>query len=145
MYYAQTRNHHNNDSFHDLVKAFFRNYPEWNTMWTDEGPGKGLKMKVREKDVRVILPFPGVSAKDFDVEVVGDTLTIHASRSQENSDESKQYLCRERSTESFQESVRLPVQVNGAETKAKYEDGVLTLLIPREGIEAKATKQIKVD
>lgn len=144
MYYAQTR-HHNNDSFHDLVKAFFRNYPEWNTMWTDEGPGKGLKMKVREKDVRVTLPFPGVNAKDFDVEVVGDTLTIHASRSQENSDESKQYLCRERSTESFQESVRLPVRVNGAETKAKYEDGVLTLLIPREGIEAKATKQIKVD
>ena len=144
MFYAQTR-HHNNDSFHDLMKAFFRNYPDWNTMWTDEGPGKGLKVKVREKDVRVVLPFPGVSAKDFDVEVVGDTLTIHASRSQETSDENKQYLCRERSTESFQESVRLPVRVNGADTKAKYEDGVLTLLIPREGVEAKASKQIKVD
>ena len=145
MFYAQTRQHHNADSFHDLMKAFFRSYPEWNTMWSDEGPGKGMKVKVREKDVRVTLPFPGVSAKDFEIEVVGDMLSVRANRTKENTDDSKQYLCRERSTESFQESVRLPVRVNGAETSAKYIDGVLTLLIPREGIEAQASKQIKVD
>ena len=145
MYYAQTRHQHHADSFHDLMKAFFKNYPDWNTMWTDDGRGNGMKVKIREKDVRVTLPFPGVSAKDFEVEVVGDTLTVRANRKQESSDESKQYLCRERSTESFQESVRLPVRVDGPNTKAKYEDGVLTLLIPREGAEAKASKQIRVD
>ena len=145
MYYAQTRHHHNVDSFHDLMKAFFRSYPEWNAMWADEGPGKGLKIKVREKDVRVTLPFPGVSAKDFEVEVMGDTLSIRANRTQDSSDENKQYLCRERSTESFQESVRLPVRVNGSATSAKYVDGVLTLLIPREDPEANGSKQIKVD
>ena len=145
MFYAQTRHHHNNDSFHDLMKAFFRSYPEWNTMWTDEGTGKGMKIKVREKDVRVTLPFPGVSAKDFDVEVVGDTLSVRANRTQDSSNENKQYLCRERSTESFQESIRLPVRVNGSATSAKYTDGVLTLLIPREVPEANGSKQIKVD
>lgn len=145
MYYAQTRHQHNTDSFHDLMKALFRNYPEWNTMWTDEGPGRGMKIKVREKDVRVTLPFPGVSAKDFEVEVVGDMLSIRANRTQDNSDDTKHYLCRERSTESFQESVRLPVRVNGSETSAKYIDGVLTLLIPRENAEARNSKQIKVD
>lgn len=144
MYYAQTR-HHNADSFHDLMKAFFRNYPDWNSVWTDDVPGKGMKIKVREKDVRVTLPFPGVSAKDFDVEVVGDTLSVRANRTQDSSDDNKQYLCRERSTESFQESVRLPVRVNGSETTAKYVDGVLTLLIPRDDPEARGSKQIKVD
>ena len=114
-------------------------------MWTDEGTGQGMKIKVREKDVRVTLPFPGVSAKDFEVEVMGDTLSIRANRTQDSSDENKQYLCRERSTESFQESVRLPVRVNGSATSANYVDGVLTLLIPREDPEAKGSKQIKVD
>ena len=114
-------------------------------MWTDEGTGKGMKIKVREKDVRVTLPFPGVSAKDFEVEVVGDTLSVRANRTQDSSNENKQYLCRERSTESFQESVRLPVRVNGSATSAKYTDGVLTLLIPREVPEASGSKQIKVD
>ena len=104
-----------------------------------------MKIKVREKDVRVTLPFPGVSAKDFEVEVVGDMLSIRANRTQDNSDDTKHYLCRERSTESFQESVRLPVRVNGSETSAKYIDGVLTLLIPRENAEARNSKQIKVD
>ena len=145
MYYAQTRHQHPADSFHDLMKAFFKNYPDWNTMWTDDGRGNGMKVKIREKDVRVTLPFPGVSAKDFEVEVVGDTLTVRANRKQESSDGSKQYLCRERSTESFQESVRLPVRVNGSATSAKYTDGVLTLLIPREDPEANGSKQIKVD
>ena len=145
MYYAQTRHQHNSDSFHDLVLAFFRNYPEWNTMWVDESRMNGLKVKIHEKDVRVTLPFPGVTAKDFEVEVVGDTLTVRANRKQEASDEQKQYLCRERSTESFQESIRLPVRVNGSETRAKYQDGVLSLSIPREGCDAKTSKQIKVD
>ena len=145
MYYAQTRHQHNSDSFHDLVRAFFRNYPEWNGMWTDESRMNGLKVKIHEKDVRVTLPFPGVTAKDFEIEVVGDTLTVRANRKQEVSDEQKQYLCRERSTESFQESIRLPVRVNGSETRAKYQDGVLTLMIPREGCDAKTSKQIKVD
>ena len=145
MYYAPTRHHHANDSFHDLVKAFFRQYPDWNTIWTGDSHTNGMKVKIREKDVRVTLPFPGVSAKDFEVEVVGDTLTVRAHRQQENSSESKQYLCRERSTESFQESIRLPIRVNGADTKAKYEDGVLTLLIPREDAEAKGSKLIQVD
>ena len=145
MYYAQTRHQHNSDSFRDLVRAFFRNYPEWNTMWVDESRMNGLKVKIHEKDVRVTLPFPGVTAKDFEIEVVGDTLTVRANRKQEASDEQKQYLCRERSTESFQESLRLPVRVNGSETRAKYQDGVLSLSIPREGCDAKAPKQIKVD
>ena len=145
MYYAQTRHHSANDSFHDLMKAFFKNYPEWNTMWTDDGRGNGMKVKIREKEVRVTLPFPGVTAQDFEVEVVGDTLTVRANRKQNSQDETRQYLCKERSTESFQESLRLPVRVNGSETKAKYEDGVLILQIPREGAEARAAKTIRVD
>ena len=145
MYYAQTRHHHAHDSFHELMKTFFNHYPEWNSMWTDDGHGNGMKIKIREKDVRITLPFPGVNAKDFAVEVVGDTLTVRAERTRAEEDEHKQYLCRERSTESYQESIRLPVRVNGAETKARYEDGVLTLLIPREGMEARGAKQIKVD
>ena len=145
MYYAPARHHYANDSFHDLVKAFFRHYPDWNTMWTDDGHGSGMQIKIREKDVRVTLPFPGVTAKDFEVEVVGDTLTVRAHRHQTASSEQQQYLCRERSMESFQESVRLPVRVNSVDTKAKYEDGVLKLLIPREDAEAKGSKLIQVD
>ena len=82
MYYAPMRHHHANDSFHDLVKAFFRQYPDWNTMWTGDSHSEGMKVKIREKDVRVTLPFPGVSSKDFEVEVVGDTLTVRAHRQQ---------------------------------------------------------------
>ena len=145
MYYVPARHHHPNDSFHELMKAFFNHDPEWNAMWFDENRRGGMKVKIREKDVRVTLPFPGVTAKDFEVEVVGDTLTVRAERKQSGEEESRQYLCKERSTESFQESLRLPVRVNGADTKAKYEDGVLILEIPREGAEARSAKTIRVD
>ena len=145
MFYVPARHHHANDSFHELMKAFFNHDPEWNAMWPYENRRGGMKVKIREKDVRVTLPFPGVTAKDFEVEVVGDTLTVRAHRTQEDSNEQKRYLCRERSTESYQESLRLPVRVNGPVTKARYEDGVLTVLIPREDAEARNPKMIKVD
>ena len=122
-------------SFNDLMKSFFGHYPEW----------KG--QQPHDKDVSVKLPFPGCTPKDFEVEVIGDFLTVKAQHSAQNeeSENGRHYICRERSMESYQESVRLPVTVKGSETKAKYQDGVLTLTIPRETENAKTSRTIKVD
>lgn len=134
-------------SFNDLMKSFFGHYPEWNSAWLAERNQTGLQIEVHDKDVSVKLPFPGCTPKDFEVEVIGDFLTVKAQHSTQNneSENGRHYICRERSMESYQESVHLPVTVKGSETKAKYLDGVLTLTIPRETENAKTSRTIKVD
>ena len=117
--------------------------PEW---MSDRAGGKSLDLKVEEKEITATLPMPGCNDEDIEVEVNGDILSIRAERSEEKKEENKEthFIRRERSTMSFEESVRLPVKVKAGEAKAKYEDGVLTVTLPREKAAAEKTHVVKV-
>ena len=117
--------------------------PEW---MSDRAGGKTLDLKVGEKEITATLPMPGCNDEDIEVEVNGDILSIRAERSEEKKDEDKEkhFIRRERSTMSFEESVKLPVRVKADEAKAKYEDGVLTVTLPREEAAAEKAHVFKV-
>ena len=67
------------------------------------------------------------------MEVLGDYLTVKIARNSESvPEEGRHYIRRERSFESYEETVRIPVKVRGTEAKAKCADGVLTITLPRE-------------
>lgn len=118
----------------DLVHALFgRLNTEFSPEWMhDCGCEPQLELETTEDAVVARLPIPGCKPENIDVEVLGDCLTVRASREEAASeDENARYLRRERSTEEYEESVRLPVPVCGGETVAKYVDGVLTITLPR--------------
>lgn len=117
--------------------------PEW---MSDRAGGKTLDLKVAEKEVIATLPMPGCKDEDIEVEVNGDILSIRAERCEERKEENKEthFIRRERSTMSFEESVRLPVRVKANEANAKYEDGVLTVTLPREAAAAEKSHVVKV-
>lgn len=94
-----------------------------------------LEVEVGEKEVTAKLPCAGCCPEDFVVEIVGDFLTVnvkHCEKCTPQKDDGKHYICKERSSAEFEESLRLPVAVNGSGAKAKYVDGVLVLTIPRD-------------
>lgn len=132
-------------TFNDLVRAMFGHFPELSSSWFREHAKSSLQVEVHDKEVSVKLPFAGCTAKDFQVEIVGDFLTVKAKHSSEKKDEKeKHYICHERSVEEYEESVRLPVMVKGSEAKAQYADGVLTLTIPRAAESAKSSRVVQV-
>ena len=93
-----------------------------------------LEMKVDRDHVTARLAVPGCKPADVNVEVLGDYLTVRAKRSDNvEPGKDKHYIRRERSFESYEETVKLPVKVKGSECKAKCADGVLTITMPREG------------
>lgn len=146
------RNHHAMSevfpaSFGEIFERFFGPHGSWeNNFYTPEFRYRKLDVKVGEKEVTVTLPFPGCKKSDFHLEVVGDDLTVKAVHSEEAREErrKKDFIRRERTLSSYQESVHLPVKVKGAETKAVYEDGILTVTIPRECACALASRVIEV-
>jgi HSP20 family protein len=62
-------------------------------------------------------------------------LTISANRSSENEEKDKGYLRRERTYSSFSRTVTLPNTVSAEGAKAKLEDGVLSVTLPKMQIE----------
>ena len=77
---------------------------------------------------------PGMSKKDFKVELEGNVLTISSEKTvQKEENESPRFLSREFSYQSFSRTFNLVKDVVDTEKiEAKYEDGVLHLLIPKK-------------
>jgi HSP20 family protein len=88
---------------------------------------------VKEVDnaFHIELAAPGMNKKDFKVEVEDDVLTIRAEHKDEKEETKERYTKREFNYASFTRSFRLPEHVKSDKIKAKYDNGILTLDIPK--------------
>lgn len=101
-----------------------------------------LDLSEDENSYIVHATMPGVKPDDVQINVHGNTLTIRGESRSEENQEQHNYLMRERRAVSFHRSVTLPGAVNADQAEAHYENGVLTLTLPKA--EAAKPKQIKV-
>jgi HSP20 family protein len=95
-----------------------------------------------EHELVVKADLPEVNPQDLDIRVENNILTIRGERKFENKVNEKNYLRVERAYGSFSRSFSLANSVKSEEIKADYQDGVLTLSIPKR--EEAKPKQIKV-
>ena len=83
-----------------------------------------------------------MSAEDIQISIEGDTLRIRGELEAEHEEEGRDYFLRERRVGNFSRSITLPVAVDADKAKADFEDGVLTITLPK--IEAEKPKMITV-
>ena len=81
---------------------------------------------------------PGVKPDDIDITISGNTLTISGETKEEEDVKEEYYVRRERRYGSFSRSVVLPEGLEPDKAEASFEDGILTLSIPKAP-EAKPT------
>jgi HSP20 family protein len=87
--------------------------------------------------------LPDIYEKDLDVRVENNMLTIRGERKFEQQVKEDNYLRIERTYGSFSRSFGLPNTVNTEAIKAEYENGVLTVELPKRA-ESKP-KQVKIN
>lgn len=92
-----------------------------------------------EDAVVVEASLPGVERDSVDISLDGDTLTIRAVVAAPP-EEGREYAIRERFYGTLQRSLTLNVPVDSAKAEADFENGVLTLRIPK----AEAAKPRKI-
>ena len=95
-------------------------------------PAVNIKETVENYEVEVAAP--GMSKKDFKVELDGNSLTISSERSHQNEErEDERYSRKEFSYQSFQRTFTLQKDVVDIDKiQAKYDNGLLHLLIPKK-------------
>jgi len=96
-----------------------------------------------EYELVVKADLPEVDPKDLDIRVENNILTIRGERKFEKNVNQENYLRVERAYGSFARSFTLANTVNSDAIKADYQNGVLTLTIPKK--EEAKPKQIKVN
>jgi HSP20 family protein len=95
-----------------------------------------------EHELVVKADLPGVESKDLDIRVENNILTIRGERKFDKKLNEDNYLRVERAYGSFSRSFSLANSVNADGIKADYQNGVLTLNLPKR--EEAKPKQIKV-
>jgi HSP20 family protein len=85
-----------------------------------------------EKDFQIEVLLPGFSKKEVQLTVQNNLLTIKAGKNTEEETAEYKYEHREFGSQEFEKQYRLPKTVNSDEIKAKFEDGVLKLELPKK-------------
>jgi HSP20 family protein len=99
-------------------------------------------MDVSETDGELVLKaeMPGVSEADVEVTLNDDVLTLRAEKKIEHDEERQDYHFTERSFGTFQRSLRLPYQVEPDQVNASFENGVLTIRLPKSQPQQRSRK-----
>jgi HSP20 family protein len=111
--------------------------------WIDRGAAPftlPLDVTEAQDDFVIKASLPGIRPEDVQTTILGDTLTIRG-ESQAEEEDGHDWLLRERRSGSFQRSVRLGTPIDADRASARFEDGVLTLTLPKS--EQARPKQIK--
>jgi HSP20 family protein len=98
------------------------------------------QMNVSETDteIRVAAELPGVDLDDLEVDVMDDMLVIRGEKRLERSDEDENFHFVECAYGSFQRTVQLPFAADPDQVQANFENGVLTITVPKSDQQQRA-------
>ena len=119
------------DFFKDIAPGFYVRPLHGDTL---PAPSQ-IKVDVKETDggYTVQAEVPGVPKEDIHVSIDGNVVSLRAEvRQHDQKTEGEKVLRSERYFGSVARSFQLPVDVDAAQAKAKYDNGVLTLTLPKK-------------
>jgi HSP20 family protein len=105
-----------------------------------------VNISERKEDYLVSLAAPGLQKKDFKIDVEGNLLTISCELEDTEEEKEEKFSRKEYSYSSFERSFTLPDEVNKEKIDARYNDGILEIMLPKKEEAKKLTisKQIEV-
>ncbi|PIU02746.1 MAG: molecular chaperone [Candidatus Diapherotrites archaeon CG09_land_8_20_14_0_10_32_12] len=140
------------DDFYDFDP--FKLFKKFEKMFSDmETADRKIKSTIREPlvdvsetetEIKILVELPGVDKKDIDLEVKGNFLIIKAGISRQNKKEQKDYLCQERTYQQYYRMVPLTKDVDSKKIDAKYNNGILEIILTKKTESKKVVNKIKV-
>jgi len=128
-----------------MEKLFEDSFVTPSRILTTFGPGMATPIDMyhtANNDVVVRAALPGVKPEEVDISITGDTLTIKGETKAEEEIKREDYLYQEHRYGAFSRSVTLPSGLDTDKAEASFDNGILTLTIPKS--EQIKPKQIKV-
>lgn len=110
-----------------IIQSTFRGGPSGATMeWAPP-------VDITEKDGDLVLTaeLPGIKKDDIEVEIENNVLTIRGEKKGEREERGEQGYIYERQFGSFTRSFTLPRAVDPSQIRARFENGVLTVTMPK--------------
>jgi len=138
-----------NDMFPDMFEDFFK---PWNEKFSGNMWGKMLTVPAvniieDDKSFTLSLAAPGLKKEDFHIQMNGTMLTISSEKEEQKEEKDERMTRNEYNFTSFTRTFNVPEDIEMEKIAANYENGVLTLMLPKkeEAKKMMQTKNIKVN
>jgi len=119
--------------FDSTMPSVFTRMPSW----------PSVEVVERDNDVRVAAELPGLDEKDVEVSVSDDVLTIRGEKKAQIDDKERHFT--ERHYGRFERVIPLPFEVEDERAEATFENGVLTVTLPKSPKAETKMKRIAVN
>jgi HSP20 family protein len=112
--------------------AFTRPFSPMGENWS-EWSSPAIDMYQTDNDIVVKVALPGIKADEVQIQVTGDVLTIKGETKHEREEEQKDksWHIHEQHWGAFERSVMLPIGVRSENAKADFDNGILTITLPK--------------
>jgi HSP20 family protein len=90
-----------------------------------------VDMYQTDDEVVIKVALPGFKADEVQINVTGDVLTLRGERKHEEENKEKAWHIREQRWSSFERSIALPTDVKADRANADFENGILTVTLPK--------------
>ena len=90
-----------------------------------------VDMYQTDDEVTVKVALPGFKADEVQINITGDVLTLRGEMKHEEDQKDKAWHIREHRWSSFERSVALPTAVTADKASADFENGILTITLPK--------------
>lgn len=90
-----------------------------------------VDMYLSDENLKVVIDIPGFTKKEIELSLCGDILSINAKKTIDEKEQES--LISNQRPNVIDKKIRLPMEIKQGEEKiesAKYENGILTLIIP---------------
>lgn len=140
------------DQFFDRFGG--RGFPGWPALFDSENSRRmarslamsspAVDISEDDKGYRITAELPGISVNDITVTVSGDLLSIKGEKHQEHEDKQANRHVSERMYGAFERSFTLPTGIDQDAIVAAFNNGVLTLTVPKSATARDQTRKIDV-
>lgn len=131
-----------------MMDDFFKPWNEWfnGGNWMKEITVPAINITEDKDKYMVSVAAPGMKKEDFNIDIDGNIMSISSRKEESKEEKDARYTRKEYNYSSFSRSFSLPEEINQASIEAKYEDGILKLMLPKkeEVRKQQLSKQIPV-
>ena len=130
-----------NRGFNSIFDEFFNEFP---VKMESRLNFPAVNIHETENGYELELNAPGRNKEDFKVSIENGLLTVSFDKKEENKVEGQKTLRREFSYQSFNRSFNLDENIDSENIQAKYENGILSLTLPKKEQAKPAKKEISI-
>ncbi|MDQ7784140.1 MAG: Hsp20/alpha crystallin family protein [Desulfomonilaceae bacterium] len=128
--------------FDDLMSRFFGE----EQFFTERWPGFHPAIDISETDDEIVVKgeIPGIDPKDMDISLTGRVLSIKGEKKEEKEEKQEGTYRKERRFGSFSRSFTVPSEIREDKIEAKFDNGVLTIRLPKKETAKKTSIKIEI-